>query len=129
MFLGKPLRTVLRWQLITTAIVALLASFWWGVQGTVSAALGGLVNVTAGLAYGWIVSRSKGRSAGEVLQAMFRGWSVKVILIILQIWLVLTQYKDIVHASFFFAFVVTVGVFAAAFAVPDAETDSASHKT
>ncbi len=123
------MRTVLRWQLITTACLTLLAGFWWGVHGAVSTALGGLVNVTAGLAYGWIVSRSKGRSAGEVLQAMFRGWSVKVILIIVQIWLVLTQYRDIVHAGFFFAFVVTVGVFAMAFAVPDADTDSASHKT
>ena len=127
--LSRPIRTVLRWQLITTAFLTLLASFLWGVHGAISTALGGLVNVTAGLAYGWIVSRSKGRSAGEVLQAMFRGWSVKVILIILQIWLVLTQYRDIVHAGFFFAFVVTVGVFAMAFAVPDAETDSASHKT
>ena len=123
------MRTVLRWQLITTACLTLPAGFLWGVEGAVSAALGGLVNVTAGLAYGWIVSRSKGRSAGEVLQAMFRGWSAKVILIIVQIWLVLTQYRDIVHAGFFFAFVVTVGVFAMAFAVPDADTDSASHKT
>jgi ATP synthase protein I len=127
--LSRPIRTVLRWQLIVTAIAALLASFWWGIQGAISTVLGGLVNVTAGLTYGLIVSRSKGRSAGEVLQAMFRGWSVKVILIIMQIWLVLTQYRDIVHAAFFVAFVLTVGVFAMAFAVPDAETDSASHKT
>ena len=127
--LSRPIRTVIWWQLIATACLTLLASFLWGIHGAVSTALGGLVNVTAGLAYGWIVSRSKGRSAGEVLQAMFRGWSAKIILIVMQIWLVLSQYKDIVHAGFFFAFVVTVGVFAMAFAVPDADTDSASHKT
>jgi hypothetical protein len=32
----------------------------------------------------------------------------------------LTQYRDVVHAAFFLAFVITVGVFAAAIAVSDA---------
>jgi len=35
--------------------------------------------------------------------------------------LVLTIYRDIVHAAFFATFVITVGVFAAAIAVPDAD--------
>jgi len=40
--------------------------------------------------------------------------------------LVLTNYRDIVHVAFFATFVITVGVFAAAIAVPDADDKKAS---
>ena len=43
----------------------------------------------------------------------------KVLAIVLQLWGVLTYYRDIVHVAFFGAFVVTVIVFAAAIAVRD----------
>jgi ATP synthase protein I len=59
-------------------------------------------------------SRGEARTAGEALVTMFRAWGIKVLLIVVQLWLVLSLYRDIVHAAFFAAFVVTVGVFAAA---------------
>lgn len=117
--LMKPIRTVLRWQLIVTVVLSLLALILWGAHGAVSAALGGIVNLVAGGAYGWRVSQSEARTAGEALRTMMKAEGMKVVLIIAGLWLVLANYKEIVHAAFFVAFVITVGIFAAAIAVRD----------
>jgi len=77
------------------------------------------VNIVAGGVYGWRVSRREARTAGEALATMFRAEGIKVLIIIAGLLLVLTQYRDIVHAAFFATFVITVGVFAAAIAVRD----------
>jgi ATP synthase protein I len=115
----RPYRTVLRWQLIATAVLTLAATIPWGSHGAVSAALGGMVNVVSGTAYAWWVTRSEARTAGDVLLTMFQGWALKVLLIVMLLGAVLVLYGDIVHAAFIAAFVVTVGVFAAAVAVRD----------
>ena len=117
----RPIRIVLQWQLIVTAVLALLALLLWGGDGAISAALGGLVNVIAGWVYGWRVSQGEARNAGEALRTMFRAEGIKVLLIVVQLWMVLASYRDIVHVAFFATFVVTVGVFAAAIAVRDPE--------
>jgi F0F1-type ATP synthase assembly protein I len=116
----RPFRIVLRWQLIATAVLTLASAIPWGGDGALSAALGGAVNIVAGAVYGWRVARGEARTAGEAVATMFRAWGMKVLLIVGQLVLVLSLYKDIVHAAFFAAFVVTVGVFAAAIAVRDA---------
>jgi len=116
----RPFRIVLRWQLIATAVLTLVAALLWGWDGAVSAALGGAVNLVAGGIYGWRVARVESGTAGEALVTMFRAWGIKILLIVAQLWLVLSLYRDIVHAAFIAAFVVTVGVFAAAIAVRDA---------
>lgn len=110
---------MLRWQLIATAVLTLVAALLWGRDGAVSAALGGAVNLVAGAIYGWRVARVESGTAGEALVTMFRAWGTKVLLIVVQLWLVFSLYRDIVHAAFIAAFVVTVGVFAAAIAVRD----------
>jgi hypothetical protein len=46
---------------------------------------------------------------------------MKVFLILVGLWVVLQNYRDIVHVAFFSAFVITIGVFAAAIAVRDTE--------
>ena len=110
---------MLRWQIIATAVLTLVAALLWGRDGAVSAALGGAVNIVAGAIYGWRVARVESRSAGEALVTMFRAWGIKILLIVAQLWLVFSLYGEIVHAAFIAAFVVTVGVFAAAIAVGD----------
>ena len=110
---------MLRWQLIATATLTLVALLLWGWDGAVSAALGGAVNITAGWVYGWRVSQGEARTAGEALRTVMRAEAMKVLLIIVQLWLVLANYQEIVHAAFFGAFVITVGIFAAAIAVRD----------
>jgi ATP synthase protein I len=119
--LPRPIRTVLRWQVIVTVALTLVAGLLWGRDGALSAVLGGAVNIVAGGAYGWRVSRREARTAGEALATMFRAEGIKIALIFAGLLLVLTQYRDIVHAAFFATFVITVGVFAAAIAVRDAE--------
>jgi ATP synthase protein I len=123
----RPFRIVLRWQLIATAVLTLVAAIPWGVEGGLSAALGGGVNIVAGGMYGWRVTRGEARTAGEALATMFRAWGIKVLLIVVQLVLVLSLYRDIVHAAFFAAFVVTVAVFAAAVAVSDAGENKIHH--
>jgi len=105
---GKPIRTVLRWQLYATIASALIAAFWRGPHGAYSALLGGFVNVVAGAAFAWLASRSEGRTAGLALHAIFRAEAGKIMLIIAQLWLVLALYKQIVLGAFFGTFFLTV---------------------
>jgi ATP synthase protein I len=117
----RPIRIVLRWQLIVTAALALLGLVLWGRDGAASAALGGLINIAAGWVYGWRVSQGEAKSAGEALRTMFRAEALKVLLIFVGLLVVLQNYRDIVHVAFFATFVITIGVFAAAIAVRDTE--------
>lgn len=119
--LPRPIRIVLRWQLIVTAALTVLAAVLWGEHGAFSAFLGGAVNIVAGGVYGWRVSRREARTAGEALATMFRAEGIKIALILAGLLFVLMGYRDIVHVAFFAAFVITVGVFAAAIAVPDTD--------
>ena len=117
--LPRPIRIVLRWQVIVTAALTLVAGLLWGRDGAFSAVLGGAVNIVAGAVYGWRVSRGEARSAGEALATMFRAEGLKILLIFAGLLLVLTTYKDVVHLAFFMTFMITVLVFAAAIAVRD----------
>jgi len=119
--LPRPIRIVLRWQVIVTAALTLVAGLLWGRDGAFSAVLGGAVNIVAGAVYGWRVSRGEARSAGEALATMFRAEGLKILLIFAGLLLVLTTYKDVVHLAFLATFMITVGVFAAAIAVRDIE--------
>ena len=122
--LPRPIRIVLRWQLIVTAVLTLVAMLLWGLHGALSAALGGGVNVLAGWVYGWRVSQGgAANTAAEALATMFRAEAIKIVLIILGLAVALTTYRDIVHAAFFASFVITVMVFAAAIAVRDADNN------
>jgi len=119
---SKPIRTVLKWQLFATVGMAAVAGLWAGGHGALSAALGGLINVTAGAAYALLAeigmhAAAQANSAGVSLLAMFRAEAVKIVLIVAQLWLVLSIYGDVVPAAFFSAFIVTVIVFSMAFFV------------
>jgi ATP synthase protein I len=120
----RPIRIVLGWQVIVTAVLTLAFAILWGVHAALSAALGGAVNLVAGCGFAWMASRGRESStAGEALRTIFRAEAVKIILILVQLPIVLGNYRDIVHAAFFTSFVITVAVFAAAIAVRDAEQD------
>jgi ATP synthase protein I len=119
----RPIRIVLGWQVIATAILTLAFGLLWGAHAAFSAALGGAVNVVAGCGYAAMVARSRASSAGEALRGIFRAEAVKIILTLVQLPIVLSNYKDIVPGAFFTSFVTTVAVFAAAVAVRDGERD------
>jgi F0F1-type ATP synthase assembly protein I len=114
--LSKPIRAVLRWQIVVTALIALAAGFAWGVHGTVSAVAGGLVSVMAGLAAAFVASRST-KSAGGILAGALRAEAVKIGLAVILLWLVLANYAEAQVGVFIAAFVVTMLVFGMAFFV------------
>jgi ATP synthase protein I len=115
--LRKPVRTVLRWQLIATAALTLAGGILAGVDGALSAALGGAVSVCAGGVAAVVASKGKAQSAGDVLIGALMAEGVKIGLIVLLLWLVLATYEGVVAPAFFGSFLVTVLIFGMAFFV------------
>lgn len=116
---SKPIRTVLRWQCIAAIVFAALAGLLSGIHGAVSALLGGLVCVVAGLAFALVMSNSKTGSAGDALFAALRAEAVKIGLILLLLYLVLATYKDVIAVEFIGSFIVSVVIFTTAIMVPE----------
>ena len=106
--MSAPVRATLRWQAGATLGVAVVAGIWVGVAGAVSAVLGGLVTIIAGIAFAVVVSIKNSPSAEATLVTMFLAEGAKIAAIILLLWVVITVYKDLVAAAFFSAFVITV---------------------
>jgi ATP synthase protein I len=115
--LRKPIRTVLRWQLIATAALTLAGGILAGVDGALSAALGGAVSVSAGWVAAVVASKGKAQTAGEVLIGALMAEGVKIGLIVILLWLVLATYEGVVAPVFFGSFLVTVLIFGMAFFV------------
>lgn len=116
---SKPIRTVLRWQVMATVAIALGAGLWAGLHGAISAFLGGGINQIADLAYALLVSGGGIRTAGNTLRTLFRAESARIILIVVLLGAVLTAYKDVVHPMLFLSFVVSVIVFRMAILVKE----------
>jgi ATP synthase protein I len=114
---SKPVRTVLQWQLLATAAIALVAALLAGIHGASSAAAGGAISIIAGLSAAFVASRSDAKSAGRVLVGALRAEAVKVGLAAFLLWLVLANYEKAVVAAFIGAFAVTMVIFSMAFFV------------
>ena len=117
--LRKPIRTVLRWQLMATAVLTLAGGILAGVDGALSAALGGAVSLCTGWVSALVASKGKAQSAGEVLIGALMAEGVKLGLIVLLLWLVLAMYDSVVAPAFFGSFVATILIFGMAFFVRD----------
>lgn len=119
--LRKPIRTVLRWQLMATAVLTLAGGILAGVDGALSAALGGAVSVCAGWVSAVVASKGRAQSAGEILVRALMAEGTKIGLIVLLLWLVLATYDGVVRAAFFGSFFATILIFAMAFFVREHE--------
>jgi ATP synthase protein I len=115
--LRKPIRTVLRWQLVATAVLTLAGGILAGLDGALSAALGGAVSLCAGGVSAVVASRGKAQSAGEVLFAALGAEVVKVGLAVLLLWVVLVSYEHAVVTVLIGSFIATMLIFAMAFFV------------
>ena len=77
-----------------------------------SGVLGGVVSLSATVVYAVMLRTglaSRGPTpVGKGLVAMFPAGAAKIAVIVVQLWLVLTQYRDLVALAFFAAFIVTV---------------------
>ena len=118
--LRKPVLTVLRWQLIATAALTLTAGALADSHGAVSAALGGSVSIVSGTVSAAVASLGKADSAGGIVLAALGAEAVKIGLIVILLWIVLTNYGDVVVAAFLGTFLATALIFAMAFFVRDA---------
>lgn len=101
-------------QLLATIIIASLAAWFAGMHGAISAALGGLISIVAGLVFVLLTARSKVRSAGEVLLVAFKAEAAKLFLAILLLWLVLTVYQEVVIVGLIGSFVASILIFSMA---------------
>jgi ATP synthase protein I len=118
----KPIRTVLRWQLIATAILAALAGVLAGAHGALSAALGGAVSVCAGWTSAMVAATTgKAESAGGILLTALKAEGVKLGVIAFLLWLVLATYAEVVVTAFLGSFMATVLIFSMAFFVRERE--------
>jgi ATP synthase protein I len=115
----RPYRAVLLWQAAATLIIAAIAGLWAGVHGAVSAGLGGVVNLTAGVVYAFVLAMAPPKTAGATIAALFRAEAAKILVIIGLLWLVLSTYHEAVVPAFLAAFIVTVLLFRVALFIRD----------
>ena len=120
---SPPVRATLCWQAGATLSVALAAGAWVGVDGAISAVLGGLITILAGIAFAIVVSIKNPPSAESTVVTMFLAEGAKIAAIILLLWVVITVYQDLVAAAFFTAFVITVLLNRVAFWVRSTHAD------
>jgi len=111
---SKAIGTVLRWQLVATAALAAIAGLVAGRHGALSAALGGLISFAAGLGFAGAASMGRPDSAGSVVIAALRAEAIKIVLIVVLLWLVMANYKNIVVIAFFGTFIAATVLFSAA---------------
>jgi len=117
---SKPIRTVISWQLVVTAVLVLVAGLVEGRHGAISAALGGGVSVVAGLGFAVVIQlMGRDKSAAGTLVTALQAESVKIGLAIILLCVVLVSYKDVVPSACVGSFIVTILVFTMAFFVRD----------
>ena len=114
-----PAARIASWQVLASTVVASLGGWWAGWHGAVSGLLGGLVNVSAGIVFAMLVWLGRPASPTAAVRTMIRAEAAKIAVIVLQIWFVLTSYREVVHGAFLAGFIVTVLVSQAAILIRD----------
>jgi ATP synthase protein I len=107
----RPFRAVLVWQAAATIAIAAISGLLAGVHGALSAVLGGVINLSAGAVYAFVLAIAPPTTAGATIVALFRAEAAKILVIIGLMWLVLSTYRDAVLPALVAAFVVTVLLF------------------
>ena len=115
--LGKPVLTVLKWQIAATAVAAAAAALIAGEHGAFSAAAGGAVSIAAGMASALVAALGRAESAGGVLVGALRAEAVKIGLALVLLWLVLSNYAQVSVGVLLGTFIVTMLIFSMAFFV------------
>ena len=112
--LSKPIRVVIRWQFLATAVLTLLAGVLAGAHGALSAALGGAVSISAGWASGMVATTGRAQSAGGVLVTALKAEGVKLGMIAILLGIVLSVYAEVEVLAFLGSFVATALIFSMA---------------
>ena len=112
--LTQPIRTVLRWQLLATALSVIVVGWFAGAHGAVSAALGGAISMTGGLAAAWYALRKTASDATTVVTRALMAEALKVFLIVAGLVAVFVLYKNVVAYGLIATFAVTTILFSMA---------------
>lgn len=112
--LSQPIRTVLRWQLLATALAIVVLGWFTGAHGAISAALGGAISITGGLAAAWYALRRPARDAVGIMANAMTAEALKVVLIIVGLIAVFVLYKQVIAFGFIATFAVTTLLFSMA---------------
>jgi ATP synthase protein I len=112
--LTQPIRTVLRWQLLATLLGIVVVGWLAGGHGAVSAALGGAISITGGLAAAWFALRKPAADAATAVTSALMGEAVKVFLIVAGLAAVFVLYKNVVAFGLIATFAVTTILFSMA---------------
>ncbi|MDR0588435.1 MAG: ATP synthase subunit I [Burkholderiales bacterium] len=111
----SPIKTVLIGQFMVTLASGIVFGWFFEVSGVISAALGGMVNMLANVAYaGAMKWGSRPMTAGRTLVRLFCAEAVKIAVMVVLLVLVLIFYRKISATAFFVTFILTAFVFAAA---------------
>lgn len=121
--LSRPIRTVLRWQLLATALAIITLGWLAGTHGAISAALGGAISMTGGLAAAWYALRKPvsgdAAAAATAITRALAAEALKVVLLIGGLVAVFVLYKNVVAIGLIATFTVTTVLFSMAFFVRD----------
>jgi ATP synthase protein I len=115
--LSQPIRTVLRWQLLATALAIVIVGVLAGAHGAISAALGGAISITAGLAAAMYALRKPAADAATAVTSALVAEAVKVVLLVGGLVAVFALYKNVVAFALIATFAVTAVLFSMAFFV------------
>ena len=115
--LSQPIRTVLRWQLLATALAIVILGWLAGTHGAISAALGGAISITGGLAAAWFALRKPVSDAATAVASALVAEALKVVLIVGGLVAVFVLYKNVVAIGLIATFAVTTVLFSMAFFV------------
>ncbi len=118
--LSRPIRIVMLWQSVATAVVAALGGAFAGGHGIASGVLGGLVGIAGGLTFAWFAGRNRTASPEGVLVAALKAEGIKVLVLIALLGLVLVTYQNCVVPVLIGAFIASTMIFGFAFFVRDA---------
>lgn len=86
---------MLRWQLIATAIVAIIALAVFGVHASISAIAGGLSVAIAAFVASKIAQRNT-KEASAILINMLKAEAIKILLVVILLFITFKVYKQLV---------------------------------
>jgi F0F1-type ATP synthase assembly protein I len=101
--------------------LALLSSIFTGMPGAVSSALGGAINVLAGLVLFAVASLGRKKTAGEVVLRAIKAEGSKVVFVVIALWMSMARFKGLVHVPFIATFCLTALLPVVAFLGRDAD--------
>jgi F0F1-type ATP synthase assembly protein I len=104
---GAAVRTVLRWQVVATTLIAVIGWWWEGRDAALSGALGGFINMLGGLAYYAVARLFRADTAGATIRVLLRAEAMKIAVTVGGLAIALSTYQAIVAVPFIAAFIVT----------------------